>query len=82
VITPAIHKWLKYHQKQVNSFFWRTTQQQKIDYIEESNGQFAVYEFKFSPDKKVKFSQTFLNNYPISVVETIHTDNYLEFVTT
>jgi predicted AAA+ superfamily ATPase len=75
-------KWLKYHQKQVNSFFWRTTQQQEIDYIEESNGQFAAYEFKFSADKKVKFPQTFLNNYPISVAETIHTDNYLEFVTT
>ncbi len=75
-------KLLKYHQKQVNSFFWRTTQQQEIDYIEESNGQFAAYEFKFSPDKKVKFPQSFINNYPISVAETIHTDNYLEFVIT
>jgi uncharacterized protein len=74
-------KLLKYHQKQVNSFFWRTTQQQEIDYIEESNGQFAAYEFKFSSDKKAKFPQTFLNNYPISVAETIHTENYLDFVT-
>lgn len=73
-------KWLRYHQKQVNQFFWRTTQQQEIDYIEESNGAFALFEFKFSANQRVKFSQTFLQNYQVSSTALIHTDNYLDFV--
>jgi len=34
-----------------NSFFWRTTDQQEIDYIEEANGIIQAYEFKWSPLK-------------------------------
>ena len=73
-------KLLGYHQIQVNQYFWRTTQQQEIDYIEEANGAFAAFEFKYSPQKRVKFSQTFLHNYPVSTAETINTDNYFDFV--
>ena len=73
-------KLLKYHQKQVNQYFWRTNQQQEIDYIEEENGAFALYEFKFSPNSKVKFSQTFLQNYNVAKTEIVHTENYFDFV--
>jgi uncharacterized protein len=73
-------KLLKYHQKQVNQYFWRTNQQQEIDYIEEENGAFALYEFKFSPNARVKFSQTFLQNYNVTKTETVHTENYFDFV--
>ncbi|MCK5821818.1 MAG: ATP-binding protein [Bacteroidales bacterium] len=31
-----------------NYYFWRTTQQQEIDYVEEVNGKFFAYEFKWN----------------------------------
>lgn len=73
-------KFLKYHQRQVNQYFWRTNQQQEIDYIEEENGAFSVYEFKFSPNAKGRFSQTFLQNYNVAKTATVHTENYFDFV--
>jgi uncharacterized protein len=73
-------KYLIYNEKQVNTFFWRTTQQQEIDYIEESSGMFDAFEFKWSEHKKVKFPITFTNNYPIHEKKLINPSNYLEFV--
>lgn len=32
-------KYLAYQQKWVNNWYWRTTEQQEIDYVEEENGQ-------------------------------------------
>lgn len=71
---------LHYAQKQVNSFFWRTAQQQEIDYVEEENGQFKAYEFKWNPLQKAKFSRTFTENYPVLSTAVINSANYLEFV--
>ena len=73
-------KSLHYAQKQVNSFFWRTAQQQEIDYVEEENGQFKAYEFKWNPLQKAKFSRTFTENYPVLSTAVINSVNYLEFV--
>ena len=73
-------KYLIYNEKQVNTFFWRTTQQQEIDYIEESSGTFDAFEFKWSEHKKVKFPLTFTNNYPIHETMLINPNNYLGFV--
>lgn len=62
-----------------NYYFWRTTQQQEVDYIEEVNGEFFAYEFKWSEKKKIKFSKTFSNNYK-SVDKGINKSNFREFV--
>ena len=62
-----------------NYYFWRTTQQQEVDYIEEVNGEFFAYEFKWSEKKKIKFPKTFSNNYK-SVVKGINRSNFREFV--
>ncbi len=62
-----------------NYYFWRTTQQQEIDYVEEVNGEFFAYEFKWSTKMKIKFSKTFSNNYP-SVNKGINRRNFREFV--
>lgn len=64
-----------------NYYFWRTTQQQEIDYIEEVNGRFYAYEFKWSANKKISFSKTFTNNYS-SVNKGINRSNFREFVIT
>lgn len=62
------------------SYFWRTTQQQEIDYLEECDGRMRAFEFKWSPTKKAKISKTFLSAYPDVEVHTITRDNYMDFL--
>lgn len=64
----------------VRSFFWRTLQQQEIDYVEEREGILYAFEFKWSKPKKVMFPKTFLSAYPGSKMEVINRENYFSFV--
>lgn len=66
--------------KDLRSFyFWRTTQQQEIDFIEEINGRYFAYEFKWNANKKIKFPKTFINNYK-SINLGINRANFRDFV--
>ncbi len=73
-------KWLRYNNKHVDTYFWRTTQQQEIDYLEEENGQFLAVEFKWNSKQKARFSKTFLNAYPIANSMVISPENIEHFV--
>ncbi len=64
----------------INSYFWRTTQKQEIDYIEEQQGKLCAYEFKWNPRKKPFLSRTFANAYPGSVFKMISPENMNEFL--
>ncbi len=70
-----------YSSRWVNRFFWRTKQQQEIDYIEEHGGRLHAYEFKWNPARKFRFSKTFLNAYPGSETRIITPENYMDFLT-
>jgi len=72
-------KHLHYNKKYVNQYFWRTKQQQEIDYLEEYDGKINAYEFKWNPGKTIRFSKTFLNNYNVEQTKIINSDNYWEF---
>jgi predicted AAA+ superfamily ATPase len=61
-------------------YFWRTTQQQEIDYLEEIDGKIHAYEFKWNEKNNVRFSATFLNAYPVVEAKQIHRKNYEEFL--
>jgi len=61
-------------------FFWRTTQKQEIDYIEEHDDKLFAYEFKWNPSRKAFLSKTFSGNYKVSEFKVITTDNYHEFL--
>lgn len=52
-----------YHQNYSKSYFWRTTRQQEIDYIESTADQLYAYEFKWNSKKKTKFPKTFTDAY-------------------
>ncbi len=65
---------------QIKKFFWRTVQQQEIDYIEQSNENLSAYEFKWNQSKKVKFSKTFTNAYPEANNYIINKENYENFL--
>ncbi|MDD3103590.1 MAG: ATP-binding protein [Candidatus Cloacimonetes bacterium] len=73
-------KYLSNNQIYARPYFWRTTQQQEIDYIEELNAEFAAYEIKWNPSKKAFFSKSFVENYPISSTATINPDNLGDWI--
>jgi len=61
-------------------WFWRTTQQQEIDYIEECDGKLAAYEFKWNPARKARLPLTFAKNYAGATFSVVTSENYLEFL--
>lgn len=73
-------KYLNYNGFYGSYYFWRTTQQQEIDFIEEQDGKFSAYEFKLNPKKNTRFSATFRNAYNVVTMKTITPGNMEEFV--
>jgi len=73
-------KLLSYHDAFRGFWFWRTKQQQEIDYIEEQNGQIKAYEMKWSPKAKTPGERAFLSTYPESAVTTVSKENYDMFL--
>lgn len=69
----------RYHYTLAKSYFWRTNQQQEIDYIEQRGLTLSAYEFKWNPKKKAKLSKTFLETYQTEGF-VISRDNFREFV--
>jgi uncharacterized protein len=63
-----------------NSYFWRTREQQEIDYIEEYNGQLSAFEFKWNLVKKRNFPRTFTDTYLPSTTEVITPQNFGNFL--
>ena len=62
------------------NFFWRTQQQQEIDYIEDFDGVLHTYEFKWSTTKLPRLTETFAKNYPDHTFAIVTPDNYQDFV--
>ena len=62
------------------TYFWRTYDQQELDWIELKNEQLNAYEFKWN-DSKVKFPKAFVEAYPEAKTNWINRDNYTDFLT-
>lgn len=73
-------KTLHYQGIHANTFFWRTQDQQEIDYIEEREGKMWAYEMKWSAKAKPAFPKTFTSAYPEHTLQLINTDNYYEWL--
>lgn len=69
-----------YAGRDVKMYFWRTTQQQEIDYIEEENGTLHCFEFKWKPGKSSKLSKTFADAYHPDSYATITPQNMETFL--
>jgi predicted AAA+ superfamily ATPase len=63
----------------VNNYFWRTYDQQELDFIEERNGRLFAYEFKWKK-KKVKPPKAWSDAYPDSEFQVITPENYLDWI--
>ena len=59
-------------------YFWRNTQQQEIDFVEDREGQIYGFEFKWN-QSKAKIPKSFVDAYQ-SQVSVIHRKNFREFV--
>lgn len=69
-----------YNKKWVSTYFWRTQAQQEIDYVEEIDGKFYAYEFKWNPKAKVKFSKSFIEKYQPIETKIINTENFWQWL--
>jgi len=73
-------KLLRYQGNDTKQYFWRTTQQQEIDLIEEVEDEMLAFEIKWNPKERVRFSQTFMENYPTAKTHHISPTNMEEFL--
>lgn len=60
-------KYNAYHQRHAKSYFWRTTTQREIDYVEDSDGQISAFEFKWAKHKKTKIDKEFQDVYQTEI---------------
>ncbi|TXJ29712.1 MAG: ATP-binding protein [Chitinophagaceae bacterium] len=74
-------KHLKYAENEARHYFWRTTQQQEIDLIEEVDSKLTAFEFKWNKNTKAKIPQTFTGNYPKSETLVVSPDNIETIIT-
>ena len=72
-------KKLHYNRISANTYFWRTKQQQEIDYVEERGGEIYAYEFNLNPKKTPKFSKTFVNAYQPKL-QLVNKSNFEDFL--
>jgi len=64
----------------VNNYFWRTYQQQEIDWVEEREGKLFAYEIKWSPNLRFKIPSAWKDAYPDSEFHLINPENYLDWI--
>lgn len=74
-------KFLNAKQLDARIYFWRTTLQQEVDYIEEVKGELRAFEFKWNSEASVRFPSTFLTHYPRAKTSVITPANRDQFLT-
>src|SRR5690606_31657664 len=70
-----------YQQMFATNYFWRTYDQQELDWLEVQAEQLSGYEFKWNTNKKSKIPTAFAKAYPDAGFQVIHPVNYLDFIT-
>lgn len=72
-------KYLEYQGIKVNSYFWRTKNQQELDYVEEKDDKLKAFEFKWNPDAKFTIPSSFRETYNADY-KLVHRENFREFI--
>jgi len=68
------------NERYATTWFWRTTQQQEIDYLEEQDGRIDAFEFKWNPKAKQKWPKTFTDHYPNHSLMVVDRETYGTFL--
>ncbi len=74
-------KYQTYTGMAVNNYFWRTYQQQEIDWIEERGGKLYAYEIKWKANKNITAPSAWKEGYPKEKFKVITQNNYLDWIT-
>ena len=72
-------KYQEYRRISSNNYFWRTYEQQEIDWVEERDGSLFGYEFKWK-EEKVKIPTQWKSAYPDASFELINLNNFSEWL--
>lgn len=72
-------KHLSYQLYYPNFYFWRTKDQQEVDWVEEKDLKIDAFEFKWKDADKHKFPKKFVDAYN-PITKAIDTHNFAEFI--
>lgn len=72
-------KQIEYKQSLARTYFWRTKQQQEVDFVEDNGGDITGFEFKWMNKKNAKLPKTFTENYNADS-KVIDKENFREFI--
>lgn len=78
VISERLKK-QEYHSVYANNYFWRTWDQQEVDWVEERDGKAYGYEITWSNKQKKKEPKNWQKAWVDTSYETITQQNYLDF---
>jgi predicted AAA+ superfamily ATPase len=68
-----------YKETYAKTYFWRSKQQQEVDFVEEKNGKIDGFEFKWKSKPSTKLPKTFVEGY--NATQTIiDRENFRDFV--
>lgn len=62
------------------NYFWRTYDQQELDWLEETSDKLTGFEFKWNENRKSKIPTAFAKAYPDAGFEVINKSNYMDFI--
>lgn len=57
-------------------YFWRTSQQQEVDYLTESDGVISAMEIKWNENKSARLPKTFIDSYNPVKIDYVNRENY------
>lgn len=72
-------KQIEYKQSLARTYFWRTKQQQEVDFVEDVGGKIYGFEFKWNKKKSTKLPKTFIESYNAES-KVIDQENFRDFV--
>ena len=73
-------KYQQYNYVLVYNYFWRTYDQQEIDWVEDRGGRLYGYEFKWNARKKARPPAAWNKSYPDASFKVVNPDNYTEWL--
>lgn len=73
-------KYIAYEQRTTDSYFWRTTQQQEIDLVEETGEEMHAFELKWNAHSKARIPLTFTSNYPKAISHIVSPGNVEQYI--
>ena len=73
-------KFRTYTRLYANMYFWRTYEGQEIDLVEERDGNYFGYEFKWSEQKAPPAPANWLKAYPQAEFRVFHPGNAEDFI--